>query len=126
MVEAVFDSVWFLADIFFLLAFRNGSSLLSQTLLLLGLSLGSVFVEELESLSGGVSVQNVLELGNRRGDFEAEVEDLLLALKTDILGPPHHAGEVALGLDVLADAIVARTLLNEGVLRTKFVIRIFN
>jgi len=76
-------------------------------------------------LSGGVSVQNVLELGNRRGDFEAEVEDLLLALKTDILGPPHHAGQVALGLDVLADTIVARTLLNEGVLRTKLVIRIF-
>ena len=77
-------------------------------------------------MSGGVSVQNVLELGNRGGDFEAEVENLLLALKTDILGPPHHAGEVALGLDVLADAIVARTLLNEGVLRTKFIIRIFS
>ena len=67
-------------------------------------------------MSGGISVQNVLELGNCRRDFEAEVEDLLLALKTNILGPPHHAGQVALGLDVLADAIVARTLLNEGVL----------
>jgi hypothetical protein len=63
-----------------------------------------------------VAVSNVLELGNRRGDLQAEVEDLLLALKTDVRGPPDHAAEVALGLDVLADAIVLGALLDERVL----------
>ena len=50
-------------------------------------------------------------------DFEAEVEDLLLALEADILGPPDHAREVASGLDVLANAEVARALLDERVLQ---------
>ena len=63
-----------------------------------------------------VAVSNVLELGNRRGDLQTEVEDLLLALKTDVGGPPDHAAKVALGLDVLADAIVLGALLDERVL----------
>lgn len=58
----------------------------------------------------------MLELSNRRWDLQAHVEDLLLALKTDVCGPAHHAREVALGLDVLADAIVAGTFLDERVL----------
>lgn len=58
----------------------------------------------------------MLELSNRRGDLQAHVEDLLLALKTDVCGPSHHARQVALGLNVLADAIVAGTLLDERVL----------
>jgi hypothetical protein len=58
----------------------------------------------------------MLELGDRRRDLQAEVEDLLLALKADVCGPSHHAREVALGLDVLADAIVLGTLLDERVL----------
>ena len=58
----------------------------------------------------------MLELGNRRRDLQAHVEDLLLALKTDVCGPSHHAREVALGLDVLADAIVTGALLDERVL----------
>jgi hypothetical protein len=37
-------------------------------------------------------------------------------LKTDVSGPSDHTADVALGLDVLTDAIVARTLLNERVL----------
>lgn len=61
----------------------------------------------------------MLELGNRRGDFEAHVEDLLLALETDILGPLHHAGDIALGLDVLTDTEVAGALLDEGVLPSR-------
>ena len=58
----------------------------------------------------------MLELSDRRGNLQTKVEDLLLALKTDVRGPSHHAREVALGLDVLADAIVAGTLLDERVL----------
>jgi hypothetical protein len=58
----------------------------------------------------------VLELGNRRWDLQAEVEDLLLALETDVCGPSHHAREVALGLDVLTDTVVLGALLDERVL----------
>jgi hypothetical protein len=59
----------------------------------------------------------VLELGNRRWDLQTEVEDLLLALETDVCGPSDHTAKVALGLDVLADAIVLGALLDERVLR---------
>jgi len=58
----------------------------------------------------------VLELGNRRGDLQTEVEDLLLALETDVRRPPDHATKVALGLDVLADTEVLGALLEERVL----------
>jgi hypothetical protein len=116
VVETVLDGVWLLADIFLLLALLDGGSLLQQTLLLLGLGFRSVLVKELESLAGGVTVEDVLELGDRRWDLQAHVEDLLLALETDILGPLHHTGEVARGLDILTDAIVTAALLNERVL----------
>lgn len=84
VVETVLGDVGLLADILLLLALRDGGSLLGKTLLLLGLGLGTVLVEDLESLGGEVTVGNVLELGNRRGDLQAHVEDLLLALKADV------------------------------------------
>lgn len=117
VVETVLDGVRLLADIFLLLSLRDGGGLLGQTLLLLGLGLRAVLVEELESLGGGVAVKDNLELGNGRGNLQAHVQDLALALKADVLGPSHHAREVALGLDVLADTEVAGTLLDEGVLQ---------
>lgn len=116
MVETVLDSVRLLADILLLLALLDGGSLLEETLLLLGLGLRSVLVEELESLGGSVAVKDMLELGDRRRDLEAHVDDLSLALKADILGPLHHAGKVAAGLEVLADTEVSGALLDERVL----------
>jgi hypothetical protein len=116
VVETVLDGVRLGGYILLLLAVLDGGGLLGETLLLLGLGLGAVLVEELESLGGSVAVKNLLELGDRWGDLEAEVQDLALALKADILGPAHHAREVALGLDVLANAEVARALLDERVL----------
>lgn len=116
VVETVLDGVGLLGDILLLLALSDGGSLLGETLLLLGLGLRAVLVEELQGLSSGVAVKDVLELGDRRGNLQAKVEDLLLALKADILGPLHHARQVALGLDVLTDAIVAGALLEERVL----------
>ena len=132
VVETVLDNVGLLADVLLLLALGDGGGLLGKTLLLLGLGLRAVLVEDLESLGSDygalvaidhieygcltVAVSNVLELGNRRGDLQTEVEDLLLALKTDVGGPPDHAAKVALGLDVLADAIVLGALLDERVL----------
>lgn len=116
VVETVLDGVRLLADVLLLLAGLDGGGLLVQALLLFGLGFGAVLVEELESLGGGVAVEDVLELGDRRGDLEAHVEDLPLALETDILGPLDHASKVAAGLDVLTDTEVARALLDEGVL----------
>lgn len=117
VIETILDSVGLLADILLLLALLDGSGLLDETLLLLGLGLRAVLVEELESLGGSVAVEDVLELGNRRGDLEAHAQNLLLALKTDVLGPLHHTGQVAARLDVLADAEVAGLALKKGVLR---------
>lgn len=117
VVETVLDGVGLLADVLLLLALLDGGGLLQETLLLLGLGLRAVLVEELEGLGGGVAVEDVLELGERRGNLEAHRQDLLLALKADILGPLHHARKVAAGLDVLANAEVAGALLNERVLQ---------
>ena len=116
VVEAVLDVVGLLGDILLLLALRDGGGLLDETLLLLDLGLGAVLGEELEGLGSSVAVQSGLELSDGRRNLQAHVQDLLLALKTDILGPLDEAGQVALGLDVLADTEVAGTLLDERVL----------
>ena len=79
MVEAVFDGIRFLADIFLFLAFFHGGGFFEQALLLFGFGLGFVFVEEFEGLGGGVAVENLGELGDGGGDFEAEVEDFALS-----------------------------------------------
>lgn len=116
VVETVLDNVGLLGDVLLLLALLDGGGLLEETLLLLGLGLRAVLVEELESLGSGVLVENLLELGDRRRDLQPHVEDLLLALKADILGPLDEAREVALGLDVLADTEVLGALLDQRVL----------
>lgn len=58
----------------------------------------------------------VRELGDGGGNFEAEVEDFLLALQAYVFGPFDHAREVTTGLDVLANAKVAGAFLDERVL----------
>lgn len=116
MVQSVFDRIRLLADILLLLALRHGSGLLVQPLLLLRLRLRSVLTEQLERLRRGVAVEDVLELGDGGRDFEAEVEDLLLALEADVFGPSHHTREVAAGLYVLPDTEVARPFLDQRVL----------
>lgn len=117
VVQTVLDMVGLLGDILLLLALGDSGGLSVQTLLLLDLSLRTVLVQELEGLSSGVAVQGVLELSDGRRDLQTHVEDLLLALKTDILGPLDETAEVALGLDVLANTEVAGALLDERVLR---------
>jgi hypothetical protein len=116
VVETVLDNVGLLGNVLLLLALLDGGGLLEETLLLLGLGLRAVLVEELEGLGSGVLVENLLELGDRRRDLQPHVEDLLLALEADILRPLHHARQVALGLDVLADTEVLGALLDQRVL----------
>lgn len=116
VVETVLDSVGLLGNILLLLTLLDGGSLLEETLLLLGLGLRSVLVEELEGLGSSVAVEDVLELSESRGNLEAHLKDLLLSLETNILGPLDHARDISLGLDVLADAEVAGSLLEKRVL----------
>jgi hypothetical protein len=70
--------------------------------LFLELGLGAVLVEQLEELRGGVLVEGVGELRDGGGHLEALVQDDLLALEADVLGPLDEARQVGLGLDVLA------------------------
>lgn len=116
VVETVLDGIWLLGDILLLLSLLDGGGLLEETLLLLGLGLWAVLVKKFKSLTSSVAVKDVLELGDGRWDLQTKVEDLLLALKTDILGPAHHAREVATWLNVLTDTEVTGLLLDERVL----------
>jgi len=116
VVETVLDGVWLLADVLLLLAVLDSGGLLEETLLLLGLGLWAVLVEELEGLGGAVAVEDVVELSDGWWDLEAHVQDLALALETNILGPLYGAGEVASWLDVLTNTKVAWAPLNERVL----------
>ena len=80
MIESVLHSIWLLAHILLLLALADRGGFLKQSLLLLSFGFWLVFVEEFEGLGGGVAVQHVGELRDRRRDFETEIENLLLAL----------------------------------------------
>ena len=116
VVKTVLDVVRLLADVLLLLALSDSGGLTVETLLLLDLGLRTVLVEELEGLGSGVPVEGVLELSDGWGNLEAEVQDLLLALQTDVLGPLDETAKVTLGLNVLANAEVAGALLDERVL----------
>jgi hypothetical protein len=63
-----------------------------------------------------VLVQDARELVDRGRNLEAHLQDGLLALQADVFGPLDEAAQVALGLDVVADAKVARALLQQRVL----------
>jgi len=78
--------------------------------------LWSILVEEFESLSGLIAIKDVLELGEGWWNFQTQLEDLALTLKTNIPWPLHHTRQIALRLEILTDTEVARTFVNEGVL----------
>merc|ERR1719266_134246 len=65
--------------------------------------------------STGLTVEGGEELVHRRGDLEPGLEDHLLPLETDVLGPLHEPGEVPGRLDVRTDAEVPGALLEQGV-----------
>jgi len=85
-----------------LLAISVLSTSLLETSLLLLLGLGTILFGKLEELSSSVLVKGVRELGDRRRDFQVLVEDDLLTLEADILGPLDEASQVLLGPDILA------------------------
>ena len=63
-----------------------------------------------------ILVESTCELVDGWWHFESHVQDSLLTLNTDVLGPLYEAREVALGLDISANTEIASTLLEEGVL----------
>ncbi len=73
----------------------------SQTGLLVLLSLGTILVQKLEQLSSCVLVKGVAELRDGRRDLQALLQDNLLALQTDVLGPFDEASKITPGLDVI-------------------------
>ena len=60
-------------------------------------------------------VKGSVELVDWGRDLEPGLENSLLPLEADVLGPLDEAAEVPLGLDVLANAEVAGSLLEQGV-----------
>lgn len=52
-----------------------------------------------------------------RRDLQTFVEDTFLALETDVGGPFDETGDVALGLNILADAEIASSLFNKRIVR---------
>lgn len=91
-------------------------SLGSETSFLLLLRLGFVLVEELEELGSGVFVECAEELSDSRGNLgtklahitakiistclQSLVEDDLLSLESNILGPFDESGQISLGRNV--------------------------
>jgi len=85
-----------------ILALGLGLGDLLQALLLGQRRLGAVLLQQLEQLHGGGLVQSLAELVNWWGDLQALLEHSLLALDPDVFGPTDEAGQIALGLHVLA------------------------
>jgi len=86
-----------------------------QSSLLLGLVLWRVFSGELEKLGGGLLVQGLGELVDAWGHLESLLENGALSLELDVFWPSNESGEVSFWLDVLADAKVLGSLLEERV-----------
>lgn len=67
-----------------------------------------VLLEELEEVGAGGAVEGLLELVDGSRDLHAALEDALLALEGDELGPAHEARDVALVGGVAVDTEVLR------------------
>merc|ERR1719188_2951248 len=70
-----------------ILALGPGGGPLPQSLLLGVLGLGPVLIQQLEQLGGCLTIQGRVELVNCWGDPQSGLEDNLLSLETDVLGP---------------------------------------
>jgi len=68
-----------------------------------------------QELQTCLPVKGGVELVDWGRDLEPGLENGLLPLEADVLGPLDETAQVPLGLDVLPDAEVAGTLLEQGV-----------
>lgn len=113
VVQAVLDDDGFFSSHLFAGDLGLGSG--KQTSFLLDLGLGAVLVGQLEELRGQVLIEDLGELADCWWHLKALIEDPLLTLETNIFGPLDITGEVALGLDILANAKIFRPLLDQRV-----------
>jgi hypothetical protein len=79
-----------------------GFGLCLQAGALLQLCLWAILLQDLEELDGGLLVQSLRELVDWWWDLETLLQDCLVALDADVLGPADEAGEITLWLDVLS------------------------
>merc|ERR1719476_1306448 len=98
-----------------LLSSGTGFSASNQPLLLSLAGFGAVLVHQLEQLGGGLPVQGLVELVDWRRNLKPGLEDSLLALQADVLGPFDESGEIPLRLDGLTNAKVSGSFLEERI-----------
>jgi len=87
----------------------------SQTVLAGLLGLRSVLVQKLEELGGGLLINGLSELVDRRWYLDSGVKNGPLPLDTDVLRPANEAAQVTTWLDILADGKVLGSLLKERI-----------
>ena len=63
-----------------------------------------------------VLLESLSELVDCGGNLQSLEENSLLSLNTDVLGPLHKSGKVALGLDITTNSEVSGALLEKGAL----------
>jgi len=80
-------------------------------------ALRTILVQQLDHLRGGRTVQRHGELVDGRRNLKTLEENGLLALKDHVFGPADETSQIPLGLDVLTNAEVLWTLLEQRVYR---------
>ena len=116
VVKTEFDVNWLWSNMVGLVSSLSGLGLRSESFLLLGLGLWRVLGEELDELVLQVGLDGVGEDVELWWGLESHEEHSLLSLDSDILWPLDKACQVALGLDVTAETIAPRGLLEKRVL----------
>jgi hypothetical protein len=86
-----------------------------ESSLLLSLRFWGVLLGELEELGSRLLVQSLAELVDAWGNLESLLENGALALKLDVLWPSNESSQIALWLNILANAKVLASLLEERV-----------
>lgn len=72
-----------------------------EACILLQLGLGTILLQDFEELECGLFVQRLRELVDWWRNLQALLQDCLVTLNTDVLGPADEAGKIALGLGAL-------------------------
>jgi len=98
-----------------LLSSGSGLGTCDQPLLLGLTGFRTVLVHQLEQLSGSLPVQGLVELVDWRGNLQPGLEDSLLSLQSDVLGPFDESGKIPLWLDGLSDSEVSGSFLEKRV-----------
>jgi len=86
-----------------------------QSSLFVGFALTSVFGGELKNLGGVLLVNGLVELVDAWWHLQSLLENDSLSLELDVLWPSHESSQVFLWLEILANAKVLGSLLEEWV-----------